>query len=203
MARPLFFSKSFREDFVWKNCFHLRVGSVLPQNKEQISDSLKFMSSTTIRNRFSGSKREFTESELQYLTVLDGINHYAIGIEEARYTNRGVGLVRMVRSSTDSSEAEIAITLIDEYQNMGLGTFLLNLMVLAASERGINALSFTFMPSNEGIYKLIRRIGPIHQIPASHDDTHVKIFISELDLEEKRDNLGKVLPEIFKFEILK
>lgn len=151
------------------------------------------MSSETIRNRFSESKRAFTEEELNYLTVLDGINHYAIGVEEARHATRGVGLIRMVRSSTLETEAEIAITLIDEYQGMGLGTLLLNLMILACHERGIETLSFTFLPSNEGILKLIQRAGKVFHLPSNHDSTHVCLKMSTLNLVPLKNEAQRII----------
>src|SRR5690606_37675640 len=94
-----FFHPKMSFDFDWKEIYHLRVGSVLPHNKKQISEGLRDMSPESIRNRFSGSKRDFSEQELQYLTVLDGQNHYAIGVEERDHLKRGVAIIRMVRSS--------------------------------------------------------------------------------------------------------
>ena len=184
-------------EFEWKGKF-LRVGSVLPHNKKQISEGLRDMSPESIRNRFLGSKRDFSEKELEYLTTLDGWNHYAIGMEE-RQTHRGVAIIRLVRASHSETEAEVAITIIDEYQKKGLGTFLMNLIFLAASERKIERLSFTFLPGNEGILRLIQKAGIPLPGPHTHDYVQMFIEMKSLNLKKIKETLSETLPEIKSF----
>lgn len=176
----MFFSPQFRIDFDWKTKHALRVGSVLPVNALQIANGLKDMSNESIRNRFLGSKKEFSQQELEYLTHLDGINNYAIGIEERERSQRGVAIVRLVRSSEDPQRAEIAISMIDDYQKMGLGELMLNLITLAAVERNITRLSFTYLPQNEGIVRLIQRMGT--PVAGPHSKDYVQMF---LDVSKK------------------
>jgi GNAT superfamily N-acetyltransferase len=199
--KDLFFTPEIKMDFDWKGKYHLRTGSVQPHNKKQISEGLRDMSPETIRNRFLGSKREFSEQELQYLTTLDGWNHYAIGIEEREKLKRGVGLIRLVRSSHSDTEAEIAITIIDEYQKKGLGSFLLNLITLAAIEREIETLSFTFLPQNDAIVKLVKRAGI--PIPGAHNQDYVQLYLDlkKVDVEEIKSQLRSTLPMIDTFHL--
>ena len=201
MTTDLFFNPKFRMDFDWKSKFHLRVGSVLPHNKKQISEGLRDMSPESIRQRFLGSKREFSDRELEYLTVLDGWNHYAIGIEEREQLKRGVAIIRLVRSSHDESEAEVAITIIDDYQCMGLGTFLMNLIILAAAERKIEKLSFTFLPQNKAIAKLISKVGV--PLPGQNDQDYIQLYIElkNIDLKKIKSQLTTTLPGIGTFHL--
>jgi acetyltransferase len=201
MDQNLFFSPAFQAEFNWKNKFHLRMGSVLPQNKQQISNGLRDLSSETIRYRFLGSKRDFTEKELEYLTVLDGRNHYAVGIEETQPTKRGIAIVRLVRSSHSQSEAELAITVIDEYQKMGLGTLLLDVIILAAIERNIEVLSFTFLPQNKSIVKLIQAFGQPILGAHSPDYSQLLLHLKTLDIENIKSRLSKTLPVIETFHL--
>jgi len=76
----LFFNPDFKSDINWINKFKIRIGPVLPSNKEQLSHSIRDLSAESIRHRFLGSKKEFSVIELDYFTHLDGWNHYAIGI---------------------------------------------------------------------------------------------------------------------------
>lgn len=195
----LFFHPTMKMDFDWKEKFHLRLGSVSPHNKKQISEGLRDMSPESIRYRFLGSKRDFSEQELQYLTTLDGWNHYAIGVEERTELKRGVAIIRMVRSSTLPTEAEIAITIIDEYQKKGLGIFLMNLMLLAAAERNIDRLSFTYLPQNEAIARLIHKVGIPIQGPHNIDYVQQFLDLKTIDLEKVKAQLAPTLPEIETF----
>lgn len=200
MSQDLFFTPEFSQEFEWKN-FHFRVGSVRPHNKKQISEGLRDMSPETIRYRFLGSKRDFSERELQYLTVLDGWNHYAIGIEEREDPKRGVGIVRLVRSEHSETEAEIAITIIDQYQKIGLGSFFIDLIILAAFERDLEKLSFTFLPQNEAIVKLINRKGM--PIAGPHNQDYVQLFLdlTTMNVDEIKTRLAKTLPSIDTFHL--
>lgn len=155
------------------------IASLTPADRAQIQAGLTLMSAESIRNRFMGSKKAFTEKELDYLTSLDGWNHYALGVEEAFGEQRGVAVIRMVRSEADPREAEVALTIIDEYQRIGLGTYLLDLMIQAAREREITTFSFTFLPQNEGIIKLIHKYGN-PETERSHDSMRMVIQITRI-----------------------
>lgn len=193
--RPeLTFHPGFRRTFELRG-IKFNIASLTPTDRTQIQAGLKFMSHETIRNRFMGSKKEFTEKELDYFTSLDGLNHYALGVEEAEGQRRGVAVIRMVRSGTVSTEAEVAITIIDEYQRMGLGSLLLDLLYLAARERGIETFSFTFLPTNEGIVKLIRKKGA-PSLLRGHDSVRMLLKLDDVKENELRARVKPVLPQI-------
>ena len=194
-----FFDSNFRQDLEWRGSSQIRLGSVHPTNRDQISRSLKDLSNESIRNRFLGSKKEFSATELEYLSNLDGTDHYAIGIEEREKSFRGIAIARMVRSASDSAEAEIAITIIDDYQSIGLGTILMRMIVLAASERSIRQLSFTFLPQNEGIIKLINKIGPVTKGTSAMDYVQYFIDLQKVNLQEIKYQLAPYLPSIDTF----
>lgn len=197
-STSLFFNQHFKQDLDWKT-HRLRLGAVLPSNKDQISRSLRDLSTESIRNRFLGSKKEFSPQELEYLTNLDGWNHYALGIEEREKNKRGIAIARLVRSSFYPEEAEIAITIIDEYQSMGLGSLLMKLVALSATERNLERLSFTFLPQNEGIIRLIHKIGKVRQ--GSHAMDYVQLFVDtkDIDVEKLKSQLAPHLPSIGTF----
>ncbi len=148
-----------------------------------------------------GSKKEFSTTELEYLSNLDGWDHYAIGVEEREELKRGIAIVRMVRSSLDPVEAEVAITIIDDYHHLGLGTLLMQLIVLAAREREIERLSFTFLPQNQGIIKLIKKIGPTTKGPMEMDYVQLYLDLKDVDLEEIKSQLEPHLPSIETFHL--
>lgn len=194
--KKLFFDEAFSSSLPWMDKYDLRLGSILPRNKKQISEGLNYMSAASIRNRFLGSKKAFSEKELEYLTVLDGWNHYAIGIEELSGLKRGVAIIRLVRSSDNAHEAEVAITIIDEYQKIGLGNLLMDLIILAAIERDITRLSFTFLPQNEAIQKLVRRAGIPILGPHGADFVQIYLDVNKAKVDEIKKRISTVIPKI-------
>ena len=141
------------------NGIELEGGMVLPTHYSKIKNSLKDLSIESIRHRFLGIKKDFSDAELSALTHQDNIDHVAIGLMEKNGLQRGVALARFVRDTNDKTKAEFAITIIDEYQKLGVGTKLLGILIEAAKEKGIRTLTFSFMPENEAILKLVRKFG--------------------------------------------
>lgn len=197
----LFFHQRLIFEINWQNQHPLRIGLVTGANKDQISRSLKDLSSESIRNRFMGSKKEFSPEELEYLTNLDGWNHFALGVEEKENSRKGIAIARMVRSSTEPREAEIALTIIDEYQKKGLGSILMKLIVLAASEREITRLSFTFLPQNEGIIKLINKVGPHKKRSTQMDSVQYIVEMSDVNRGKLKNDLLGFFPQLSTFPI--
>jgi GNAT superfamily N-acetyltransferase len=198
--KKLFFNHEFLVPFTWRE-IELRIGCVHTEHQKKISEGLHNLSSSSIRYRFLGSKNDFSQEELRYLTEIDGMNHFALGVEEQDGKKRGIGIIRMVRSSKDLHQSEVAITVIDDYQKMGLGTFLLRLLILAARERNIDRLSFTFMPTNQGIQKLIQKMGqPLAEI-RHHDSVEIIMEISAVNVIQFKSLLVKILPEIENFHL--
>lgn len=196
----LFFTPEFTARFVWDGR-DLKVGSVYPESRQKISDALQRMSHETIRNRFMGGKKGFSESELNRLTILDGVDHYALGMEESLNEQRGVGVARVFRSEENPKLAEVGIILVDDYQKMGLGTFFSKLLILAAWERGIEELSYSYLPQNLGIVKLVRSIHPPQMVTQSGDTARMILNLRELSLVKIKDELTRVLPEIGSFRL--
>lgn len=192
--QKLIFAPEFRTSFELGGK-KFNVASLTPADRAQIQAGLKLMSHESIRNRFMGSKKEFTEKELDYLTSLDGWNHYALGVEESEGAHRGVAVIRMVRSGEDPSAAEVAITIIDEYQRIGLGSLLLDLIFLAAREREIERFSFTFLPQNEGIIKLVTKKG-VPVIERGQDSVRMILLADHIDSHSLRARVQSVLPVI-------
>ena len=196
----MFFTPDFEAQFSHRE-FDFRMGSVLPKNKKLIADGLQHMSPESIRNRFSGIKSGFSERELNYLTDLDGINHYALGVQETMAPKRGVAVIRLVRLENDPRSAEVAITIIDSYQRQGLGSFLLDLVILAALERNIETLTFTYLRQNVGIERLIHKKG--RPLPGPKDRDHVQygLDLNRDDVEKVKARLRHSLPQIENYHL--
>lgn len=182
--------RSFNRPFAWRGRA-LRVGFVHPEARAKISAGIGLMSKETIRHRFFGIKNGFTDRELKYLTEIDGYHHFALGIEEAEAPERGVAIVRMVRDDREPSVAEVAILIIDDFQQLGLGTLLMNFCVLAAAERGIAQLRFTYLPDNQGIVRLVRRFGRVTPQVMASDYVQMQLDLTPELTERARAALSE------------
>ena len=109
--------------------------------------------------RFFTPVLELSPTALDHLSDVDGADHRAIaavvheGAEEV-----GVGVARYVRLD-DPEAAEVAVTVIDEYQGRGLGRHLFDALAAEALRRGITRFEGTVLVENRGMQAILRRAG--------------------------------------------
>src|SRR5690242_17283817 len=108
--------------------------------------------------RFLGTKTSLSAAELRYLTDVDHHDHEAIGALSAA-DGRGVGVARYVRDTNDPRSAEIAVTIVDDWQGRGLGTELLARLSDRARRAGIDRFTAVVSAENAAMAGLLRKLG--------------------------------------------
>ncbi|MBT8386020.1 MAG: GNAT family N-acetyltransferase, partial [Ignavibacteria bacterium] len=71
----------------------------------------------------------------------------------------GIGLARYIREKEDPTRAEVAITVIDEYQNSGLGTYLFQELLIYAKKNGIRTLASYVLKENVKMTRILDKFG--------------------------------------------
>ena len=93
-----------------------------------------------------------TDRELDYLTEVDYRDHFAwiartVGSQPG-LGQEGLGVARYIRLPDEPEVAEAAITVVDEYQQMGIGRVLLELLSESAQANGIRVFRGYALPEN-------------------------------------------------------
>jgi GNAT superfamily N-acetyltransferase len=101
-----------------------------------LADGFARLSEQSRQMRFLAAKNILTPAELRYLTEVDHHDHEALGAL-ADGTDLGVGIARYIRDNRDPRSAEVAVTVVDDWQRRGLGTELLNRLSDRARKEGI------------------------------------------------------------------
>lgn len=140
--------------------FALSVRPVRPDDRVRILNALAYTSADTYYRRFHGPKHRFSECELAYLTQVDGHDHVALIATEGDRPERLVAIARFVRYRQSPTEAELAITVHDPYQQRGIGREMLTLLVDAAREHGIKCLHANIQFDNEAMIALLYNVLP-------------------------------------------
>lgn len=185
-VKEYLFDKTLKQD-IQMNGHLYQIGAILPSYKRDLAEGFHSLSADSIRNRFHGIKKEFSEQELNYLTHLDGINHYAIGLRNA--ANQGIAVARMIRNDSMATEAEVAITIIDKYQKRGLGSFLFKCIAFAAYERGVQTLIINLLDHNEGMMKITGVIGRISRRVRYLDNLTLYLELNEMEMKRIESEL--------------
>jgi GNAT superfamily N-acetyltransferase len=125
-----------------------------------LEQGLALLSPASRRTRFNFSLKEFSPRELRYLTHIDNKNHLAIAARH-RYGLKdgypGMGVGRYIRLPKKRNCAEIAITVMDDYQSQGLGTVLFCLLGRYALQNRIAHLCGYVRAGNTAMLKLLNR----------------------------------------------
>ena len=123
-----------------------------------LADGFARLSPRSRRMRFLGTKTTLSAAELRYFTEVDHHDHEAIGALSAA-DGRGVGIARYVRDAGDPQAAEIAVTVVDDWQGRGLGTELLFRLSGRARQAGINRFTALVAAENVAVAGLARKLG--------------------------------------------
>ena len=129
-----------------------------------LADGFARLSPESRRLRFLRRKDELSAAELRYFTDVDHHDHEALGALD-HAAGRGVGVARYVRDAGDPHAAEIALTVVDDWQGRGLGTELLAQLSGRARAAGIRRFTALVSADNAAMTALLRRLcaDPVHR----------------------------------------
>src|ERR1700733_11709617 len=120
-----------------------------------LADGFTRLSATSRWMRFLTPKKELSPAELSFLTDLDHHDHEALGALD-HGDGRGVGVARYVRQADDPWSADVAVTIVDEWQGRGLGTELLARLSDRAREENIRSFTALVAAENVAVAGLLR-----------------------------------------------
>ena len=123
-----------------------------------LADGFARLSAASRQMRFLGVKKELSAAELRYFTDVDHHDHEALGAVD-RAGGRGVGIARYVRDADDPQAAEIAVTIVDDWQGRGLGTELLAQLSDRARQEGIRRFTALADAGNAAVAALLGNAG--------------------------------------------
>jgi RimJ/RimL family protein N-acetyltransferase len=129
-----------------------------------LADGFARLGPESRRLRFLRRKDELSAAELRYFTDIDHHDHEALGALD-HAGGRGVGVARYVRDTSDPQAAEIAVTVVDDWQGRGLGTELLAQLSGRARAEGIHRFTALVSADNAAMAGLLRSVSasPVHR----------------------------------------
>lgn len=165
------FDTHWRERLTLADGTEVELRLVRPDDAELLREGFERLSKDSRIRRFHGPKPRLSEHEVHYLTAVDGEQHLALGAVRQGPEGReqGLGIARFIRLARDSEVAEVAITVADEAQAKGLGRVLLERLVEAARERGVERFECRILPGNAAMVRLIHALTP-DSTPEREDD---------------------------------
>jgi len=142
---------------------HIRIRQGHHTDRDLLLQGFERLSPNSRYRRFLAPMPELNESMVRYLTEIDHHDHEAmIALDEA--TGEGIGVARYVRDPNQPHVAEIAVTVIDDWQRRGVGTLLLEVISARAREAGITTFTALMLATNANMMDLLKQLGPLRII---------------------------------------
>jgi RimJ/RimL family protein N-acetyltransferase len=129
-----------------------------PGDRRLLAAAISRLSDHSRYLRFASVKPKMTERELDDLVDVD---HHArealLAIDP--HTGLGVGVVRYVEVPDEPGVVELAATVADDWQGIGLGSALLDRLIQRAREEGHSAFGASVLAVNGRSIAMLRRAG--------------------------------------------
>src|SRR5919106_1038098 len=115
----------------------LWIRPLLPTDRGKLADAQPGFSRESHYRRFF-SAPPLTDKVIEYLIDVDYVDHFAWAALAADEPGQpGVATARYIRERGGPDTAEVAFSVVDDYQGRGLGTFLYGALGVAARENGV------------------------------------------------------------------
>jgi RimJ/RimL family protein N-acetyltransferase len=136
----------------------IEIRALRPDDREDMLAAIGRTSPQSLRRRFFGPKRGFSETELAFFMNIDFDNHVALIAqidEDGRPSIVGGGRYIVV----EAGRAEIAFVVVDAYQGQGIGSALLRHLSHLARDAGLKGLIAEVLPENTAMLKVFSKFG--------------------------------------------
>lgn len=132
----------------------LTLSPILKTDREFFERGIEELSLESRFARFGQGVGSLSAQELDYLSDVSQRSHVAWG---AMVGDEAAGVGRYIVTD-DSTRAEIAITVLDRMQRMGVGRALFEALIAVARHDGVHEFSFEARSDNEAVVSLMSEI---------------------------------------------
>ncbi len=164
----------------------LRDGTVVtvraahPGDGDKIRQAFKNLEAATVYTRFFAFKNEVTDAELARITGVDFQRDVAllvtIGSGDAEIVIGGASYFGTDAAAPDRS-AEVAFTVEEDYQGLGIAGSLLRHLIRIARENGLSRLEADVLARNLPMLSVFRRCGLPMTLRHDEDAVHVTLSL--------------------------
>jgi len=154
---------------------------VKPTDEAALSEMLYSLSDASIRTRYMAQTVTFPHKDVQRLTNIDYSQNLAIVGTVPSVSGEELVAIAQYFVDPRTTCAEVAFLVQDEWQQKGLGTFLLNYLTQIARERGVRQFYAKVLPANKPMLAIFHNSG--FEVKTEFDG---EVYSITYDLEKRR-----------------
>jgi GNAT superfamily N-acetyltransferase len=169
----------------------VRIRQMHPSDDELLLRGFGRLSPESRYRRFLTPLADLPKRMVRYLSDLDHRDHEAmIALDEQG--KEGLGIARFVRDPKRGDAAEVAVTVIDDWQGRGLGTQLLKAISARARDEGIKTFTALVLAQNHEMLDLLGRLGPARVVDQATGVLQIEVPIPAVGVAPALKNLLSV-----------
>jgi GNAT superfamily N-acetyltransferase len=168
--------RNFSKAITLRNGVKATVRAIRSDDAERFRRAFAGLEKTSIYTRFFAFRPALSETELKAATDVDFIRTVALVVTLDADPETIVAGGRYIRFNTpDDNRAEVAFTVEEDYQKLGLASLLLHELAIIARRAGITMFVADVLLSNSPMLQVFRRSG-FAMKSTMHDGTlHVEL----------------------------
>ncbi|HEX3604828.1 MAG TPA: GNAT family N-acetyltransferase [Candidatus Dormibacteraeota bacterium] len=138
----------------------LRLRPILPSDKDGLHRGFDRLSPTSRYRRFLSPMLRLPPAMVVRFTEIDYVDHFAwVALDARRQVDPGVAVARYIRCADATGTADVAVTVVDEYQGRGVGSLLMRMLCTTARGNGIERFSSLVLSDNHPMVRLLTGLG--------------------------------------------
>ncbi len=132
---------------------------IKPSDEPPLAEMLYSLSEESVRTRYMARTMAFPHRDIQHLTNIDYKNDVAIVGVVPGVSGEEVVAIAQYFLDPKTQAAEVAFLVQDEWQQKGMGTFLLDYLTKIARQRGVKSFYAKVLPSNKAMLSIFHNSG--------------------------------------------
>jgi acyl-CoA hydrolase/GNAT superfamily N-acetyltransferase len=153
---------------------------VRPTDEASLSEMLYSLSSKSVQTRYMTHTIVFPHKDVQQLTNIDYYQNLAIVGTVPGVSREEVVAIAQYFLDPKTQAAEVAFLVQDEWQQKGMGTFLLDYLTQIAKQRGVKRFYAKVLPGNKAMLAIFHNSG--YKVNTEFDG---EVYSVTYDLTEK------------------
>jgi len=151
--------ESMRTTYLLDNGIQVSFRSIRPTDETNMRDLLYDLSQETVYYRFMSRQKRFTHRQIHDFVYIDHRRDVAIVGTVPEATGEEIIAVGRYFLNERTNKAEVAFVIRDEWQNMGIGKFMLRHLIAIARRNGIAGFTAEVLRDNRRMQSIFNRSG--------------------------------------------
>jgi ribosomal protein S18 acetylase RimI-like enzyme len=155
----------------------IEIRDLRPDDRADFLAALGRIGSESLRRRFFGLKRSFSEPEIAYFVNVDFVSHVAL-VAVAEEVGRPVIIAGGRYIVQQPGKAEVAFAVVDEFQGQGIGAALMRHLASIARQSGLRELTAEVLTENIAMLKVFEKSGFPIRMERSAGEVQIALRLS-------------------------